>query len=156
MKATSISLRLLVLIGCFVLLFSRARESESQPVCETWRSESVTCPPGCTVSKFTNYYEVGSGQNSAPSITDPCGTAKQGQTCTQPTNAYGADSYNSACCVEEYLTCANPPRAQLGLLRRVEVHHRDRGMWGVSRCGGRLRVTRRLLHQLMHKRYLLQ
>jgi len=124
MRSMATSLRILAFTACFVLLsnaplrFSAVGGPTDSPLQVapqteygyTCITESLSgypnCPSGCTGKDYADWYYSGSGQAGANSVASPCGQAKPGQSCTQPSGVLTPPVYDPACCVPEYGTCS--------------------------------------------------
>ena len=82
---------------------------EFYTTCRTFQYKYYSCPSGCTNSGYWDYLDVGWGQYSADLNTDPCGSAKPGQSCSQPFALNNEVLDILDCCVAEYGDCGEEP-----------------------------------------------
>jgi hypothetical protein len=117
MKAPRTLLRILVLLGSFVclshppLLVSTPKYS-----CVAYTYQQGNCSSGCTNVQW--YTAVPNGQQGTydlfPATQPPCGAAKPGQSCQQPTGVLQAEN-DPSCCGPPGDYCGNGYPCCMGL-----------------------------------------
>jgi len=123
MRRVTFLLRIWVIAGAALLLLQtpkgdRGYAEYSPGSCINYATPTQTCPSGCTISSFTQY-TLASGNGIyylKVKSTTPCGSAKTGETCTNPTQYTNVWDFQD-CCAQlgfdctgvgySYLNCCN-------------------------------------------------
>jgi hypothetical protein len=105
MRRVTFLLRMWVLVGALLLLLAppggdRGYAEYSPGSCINYAISQPSCPSGCTNASFTQM-TLASGNGVyylAVESQTPCGSAKQGQTCNQPTQYWNIYDFSPDCC----------------------------------------------------------
>jgi hypothetical protein len=124
MRRVTFLLRMWVIVGAVLLLLQTPKGGQgyaeySPGSCINFATAPQTCPSGCTISSFTQYTQAsGNGvYYLAVYSTTPCGSAKQGETCNNPTQYFQVYDFKDCCAALEagctgvghsYLNCCDP------------------------------------------------
>jgi hypothetical protein len=107
MKQMIILLRMTVFAVALVLLTDGPPAMSSTVyTCVSYTTTQQSCPSGCTNSTFVTAIPNGPGEYNLVTVSQPCGTNKPGQTCSQPSGVLQAQLGD--CCVTSGGYCGNP------------------------------------------------
>jgi hypothetical protein len=112
MRRVNFLLRIWVIVGAALLLLQTPKGgpgyAEYSPgSCINYATGPQTCPSGCTGSSFTQTTQAsGNGISYLKPTTNttPCGSAKQGKTCSNPTQYTNVWDFQD-CCAQLRLDC---------------------------------------------------
>jgi hypothetical protein len=124
MRRVTFLLRIWVILGAALLFLQtpkgrRGYAQYSPGSCINFAVGPQTCPSGCTTSSFTQYTVASSGGVYFLSVWSktPCGSAKQGETCNNPTQYFQVYDFDDCCahlgvdCTgvgHDYMNCCDP------------------------------------------------
>jgi hypothetical protein len=110
MRRVTFLLRVWVLVGTTLLLLPipGMLRGDTSGFCIQPVRGTANCPSGCTIGSFPQYTQE-PGSNGTWYLKDngpaPCGTAKQGQSCSPPLEWYPVGDYQNCCTKLGYGGC---------------------------------------------------